>query len=136
MFESLLKKDWWYILPPSTIYNETSSSATIFKLLLHYVSIKFLYWTPLFFSFSSDFFVYQLDSSVFWPVWVFSFLLLSILGSSCFIEFLFIVLFRTLGMLVNVNKAKFSPRKILIIFSRIPTWGAPCLRLSLHHEKY
>ena len=30
-------------------------------------------------------------------------------------------------MLVEVNKAKFSPWE---------TWGAPYIRLSLHHEKY
>ena len=50
-------------------------------------------------------------------------------------EFLFFVLFRMLRMLVTVSKAKFSLRRTLITFSKIPSecW-LPCIRLSLHHE--
>ena len=68
----------------------------------------------LFFSFSSDFFLYQLDFCLL----IYSSLELSVafhLAS----EFLFFVLFQMLWMLVTVNKAKFLLRKILLTFSKI-----------------
>ena len=89
------------------------------KSLLHYVSINFLYWTPfLFFSFLSHFFIYQLDSPVFRPVWT----LYSLETSTAFHPFsdlLFFQVFKMLWMMVTVNKAKFLLRETLISFSKI-----------------
>ena len=83
-----------------------------------------------FFSFPSDLFIYQLYFFVFWPVWTFNFLLLSILfWNFCF----FFIFFRMLWMLVTVNKAKFSPRKKLVTI--VKSQHVPCIRLSLHHVK-
>ena len=70
------------------------------------------------FCFPSDLFIFQLDFSVFWPIWALNFLLLSILGSIMFLSFCFYT-FWMLWKLVTVNKAKVSLRKTLITFSEI-----------------
>ena len=81
----------------------------------------------LFFSFSWNFFIYQLDFLFLWPVWALhsfeSFV--SYLSSCCFGVSVF-VLFQMLWMLVNVNKAKFSLQNILIAF-----WQNPGLRVPM-----
>ena len=69
----------------------------------------------LFFSFPSDFFIYQLDFSVFSIAFHFAFHSIS--------EFLFSVLFWILWMLVTVNKATFSLWKKLITLSKFLIMG-------------
>ena len=57
--------------------------------------------------FSSNFFIYQFDISVFWPVWALNLILPFILLflSFCFCAFL------DVWMLYNVNKAKYNVNK-------------------------
>ena len=73
------------------------------------------------FSFPSYFFIYQLDSSVFWPVWVLCSLESSV-TFHLFSQFLCFVPFR-LWMLVTVNKDTFSLCKTVITFCNTPALG-------------
>ena len=102
---------------------------------MHYVSIKFLYWSP-FSSFLSNFFSCIKFSSLSLTCMSFEFSVVHHIGFYLVSEFLFFVLFQRLWMLVTVNKAKFSPQETSITFSKTPAWVVPCIRLSLHHEKY
>ena len=101
---------------------------------MHYVSIKFLYWSP-FSSFLSNFFSCIKFSSLSLTCMSFEFSVVHHIGFYLVSEFLFFVLFQRLWMLVTVNKAKFSPQETST-FSKTSAWVVPCIRLSLHHEKY
>ena len=89
------------------------------KLLSHYVSTNFFYWTP-FPVFFFRLFTNQFDFTFFWPVWAFYSFESFLTAFHLFSEFLFPVLFLVLWMLVTVGKVKFSLQKILITFNKIP----------------
>ena len=117
LFYSLLRKGWWYTssiinnnnirMCLATYTHPTLSYLAIFSyapsfstVLSHYVSLSFFLLNT--FSFSWDFSTYQLNFSVFWAwsSWIFcvTFHFVS--------EFLTLVIFRMLWMLVTVNKVK------------------------------
>ena len=77
--------------------------------------------------------LYQLDLFVVWPVWVLSFLLLSIFMFHLVSDYLFFILSSMQWMLVTVNKTMFSLWKT---FSKISIWDMSCIRLSLLYEKH
>ena len=87
--------------------------------------INFFFGTSFFFSFSSDFFTYQLDFSLFWP-FIFCNLLDNLFQSFS----LFLVLFWMLRMLVTVNKPCHVPHLSWII-----TWGTNYRKIFLGVSK-
>ena len=93
-----------------------SSSATVLNYFhIMYQSISSI--EQLQFSFPSNFFMYQFDFCVFWPVWALHTLNLP---SVTFHGVSIFVLSRMLWMLVNVGKAKFPLWEISTAFSKIP----------------
>ena len=117
------------------ISDQTSSSATV----LNYFCITYRSNScidHLFLLFFQTFF--HLSNSVLCLLTCMSFEFSVVLHIGFYLvsEFLFFALFQRLWMLVTVNKAKFSPQETSITFSKTPAWVVPCIRLSLHHEKY
>ena len=101
------------------------------KWLSYYVRINFFYW-PIFFLQTSVFInSISLSFELFDLIqfWIFSYL------PTCF----WVILFRILGMLVQLNKAAFPLHKTLISLVKSWLWDEcllPCKRLSLHREKH
>ena len=116
------------------ISDQTSSSATV----LNYFCITYRSNScidHLFLLFFQTFF--HLSNSVLCLLTCMSFEFSVVLHIGFYLvsEFLFFALFQRLWMLVTVNKAKFSPQETST-FSKTSAWVVPCIRLSLHHEKY
>lgn len=111
--------------------NETSSSVTVLNdFLIMYESIssidQFFFFRLLYLSTR---FHCLLNCLTLYSFWIFSYL------PTCF----WVMLFRILGMLVQLNKAAFPLHKALISLVKSWLWDEcllPCKRLSLHREKH